>query len=278
MREAKSLQDGAHTLLADTVKILNENNMNYIIVGGWSPYLLNDTVIKHPGTKDIDILFSHAYQKGNLKDIIISLLKNNFILSAKHDFQLFRKIKVKDNEFVYNIDLLHPYETRWQSETYVDHLELDIPADRYQSKNFKMKSIALPNASCLFDGLYTNKEIDFPLSDGTKPKQTFRLMDEVGCLITKSKSVSIKKRERDSLDIFLAINQNQNYSTFITKILSLKKQDVTAYNCLYGIREAYDKQILFPNIRKYCDLKIEEYDKTFQKFFDDSDLYKPAEN
>ena len=119
MRDTETIQDGAYTLLADTIKILNEEKMNYIIVGGWSPFLLNDNPIKHPGTKDVDILFSHAYEKGNLEEIITKLLKSNFILSAKHDFQLFRKITVKGKEFVYNIDLLHPYETRWKSEKYV---------------------------------------------------------------------------------------------------------------------------------------------------------------
>ncbi len=103
-------------------------------------------------------------------------------------------------------------------------------------------------------------------------------MDEIGCLITKSKSVLVEKRERDSLDIFMAINQNENYIEFIKKINDLKSTDVNAYNCLYGIREAYDKQIMFDNIRKYCEIKKENYENVFQKFFEDVQLYKPAEN
>mgnify|MGYP003668689556 FL=1 len=192
-KSIENIQEGANSLLADTFHIMNSNKINYIIVGGWSPYLLNSTEIIHPGTKDVDILFERGYEKENLKGIIETFISQGFLLYAKHDFQLFKKIQVNDYEFIYNIDILHPYETKWESEIFVDHLELDFPADKYQNHNFKMKSIALPDSNVLFDNLFTEFEIDFPLSHGDKTIQNVRLMSELGCLITKSKSVKIKK-------------------------------------------------------------------------------------
>ncbi len=274
----ENIQEGANILLAETINILTENNVNYIVVGGWSPYLLNSTEIKHPGTKDVDILFENGYEKDNLKDIILKFIDSGFILSAKHDFQLFKKIKVRNYDFIYNIDLLHPSETEWDTEIFIDHLELDVPSDEYRNENFKMKSIALPDSNFLFEGHFVDFSIDFKLSNGDKVRQEVRLMDELGCLLTKSKSVKIVKRFRDSLDIYLAIKQSQDYNKLVDSTLELKLKNRTIYNSLYGIREAFEKRVLFKNTKKYIDIEEKDFNNTISDFINSVGLNEKAEN
>lgn len=64
MTEYTDIQTGAFGLLYDTTKLLNELGVKYIIIGGWTPFLLNSKPILHPGTKDVDVLFDGAYEKG----------------------------------------------------------------------------------------------------------------------------------------------------------------------------------------------------------------------
>jgi len=100
-------------LLLDVCKNLNELQSNYVIVGGWVPYLrtVHET-LRHPGTKDVDVLLNDDKQL--LQLAVKSLLGAGYVLSAKHPFQLLRTLKVKegdgDREFVFNVDLMHPAE------------------------------------------------------------------------------------------------------------------------------------------------------------------------
>lgn len=278
MKSFSNIQEGANSLLSDTIKILNENDVNYIIVGGWSPFLLNSGEIVHPGTKDVDILFEVGYKEKELKDISQTFIDSGFILSAKHDFQLFKKIKVNDYEMIYNIDLLHPHETSWKKKTYVDHLELDLPASKYQSKNFMIKSIALPNSSILFDSFFVDHEIDFPLSDGTSSTQKMKLMSELGCLITKSQSVKVEKRFRDSFDIYLSIAQSQDLDDLVRKTLSLRKTNREVYNSLYGIREVFENGTMFSNASNFFELSEVSFNSTMTEFIEKTRLNEEAEN
>ncbi|MEZ4809048.1 MAG: hypothetical protein R2819_01695 [Allomuricauda sp.] len=269
-----NLQDGAYGLLVETVDILNSNNVKYIIVGGWSPLLLNSKPITHPGTKDIDILFEYGYRKKELGDIILKFINSGFLLSAKHDFQLFKEITVQGKKFIYNIDLLHPIETQKPNEIYVDHIDLGIPSDKYQSNTFKLKSIALPSSQALFD----NK-----LSTPYKIKSinghvTVNLMDEIGTLITKSQSLKIAKRFRDSLDIYLAITQNRDEKFYYT-LKKLKDKVPDTFNTLYGIKEFYDTGNMYFNIQHYLpNLDMSVYSEKMEFFFEKSSLNKKAKH
>lgn len=275
MKEFDNIQDGAYGMLYECVNLLNSLNVKYIVVGGWSPYLLNSKPIVHPGTKDVDILFDGAYENGKLKDVILSFLKAGFILSAKHDFQLFKEINVRGKKFIYNMDLLHPLETLKPEEIYVEHIEFEIPADKYLSKNFKMKSIALPSSQILFDNkYYKNHKLDI---DELKPIE-FPLMNEVGTLLTKSQSVHVEKRYRDSLDIYLAISQNQDYENFVKKLVKLKSENPDAFNNLYGVRKAFEEIKLFQNSNRFHQFNKIEFDKSVISFMKEIQLDKLASN
>lgn len=273
MKQFDNIQDGAYGLLYDCTNLLNSLNVKYIVVGGWSPYLLNSKPIIHPGTKDVDILFDGAYEKGKLKDVILAFLEAGFILSAKHDFQLFKEIDVRGKKFMYNMDLLHPLETLKPKEIYVDHIEFEIPADKYLSKNFKIKSIALPSSQILFDNkYYKNHKLDIDQLESIE----FPLMNEVGTLLTKSQSVLVEKRYRDSLDIYLAISQNQDYENFVKKLVKLKSKNPDAFNNLYGVRQAFDESKLFSNSNRFHQFNKTEFDSTMTSFLKEIQLDKLA--
>lgn len=276
--EFPDIQSGAFGLLYDTTKLLNDLGVKYIVIGGWTPFLLNSSPIIHPGTKDVDILFDGAYEKGKLRDVIIAFLERGFILSAKHDFQLFRQIKVAGQSFVYNVDLLHPLETVKPDDIYVEHIDLGVPADKYQSRTFKMKSIALPSAQSLFAGkLFLDYDLQISTMDSGKLSQKIPLMSEVGTLITKSQSVLKDKRYRDSLDIYLTIKQSCNFTYLVDSINKLKDTYLHTYNNLYGIRKAYDDHTLFINtVRFIKDLDRYEFANTLENFFNLTGLYDEA--
>jgi hypothetical protein len=278
MTDFPNIQSGAEGVLYETAKLLNQLGTKYIIVGGWTTYLLNSEPIKHPGTKDVDVLFDQGYVKGSLKPIILEFLSQGFILSAKHDFQLFKEISVGGETFIYNVDLLHPLETAKPKDIYVEQIDLDIPADKYQSKTFKLKSIALPSSQSLFNNnIVTDYTLQIKIGDLTL-EQTVPLMGELGTLITKSKSVSNEKRHRDALDIFLTIKQSRDINALVDSIKHLKQMDINTYNTLYGIREAYDSNLLLTNTYRFIEVDPDDFRKTIEKFFDEIGLTKQATN
>ncbi len=277
MTQFPDIQSGAFGLLYETTTLLNKIGTKYIIVGGWTPYLLNSAPIPHPGTKDVDVLFDKAYEKGKLREVIMSFLDNGFILSAKHDFQLFKQIQVKENLFIYNVDLLHPLETVKPKDIYVEQIDLNIPADKYLSSTFKMKSIALPSSQSLFDyNLITQYNLEIKVDESSVLSQTVPLMGEIGTLITKSNSVMKDKRYRDSLDIYLTIKQSRNYDELCKSIIKLKSDSIDTYNYLYGIREAFENLTLLSNTLRYIVVDRNDFNKTISSFLDSVELNKEA--
>src|SRR5690606_40663116 len=53
MHSYKNILDGAKGLLVETISAIESTDLEYLIVGGWSPYLRNKTNLTHPGTKDV---------------------------------------------------------------------------------------------------------------------------------------------------------------------------------------------------------------------------------
>lgn len=193
--------DASKALLVDVTKILNKKQCNYVIVGGWSPYLRNRTKYYHPGTKDVDVLFSDAHARGGIREIIETFLSAGFLVSAKHDFQLLKSIEVDGKELVFNVDLLHPSETIDNPELLVDHLNLGIFEDDFGDTKI-VRSIVLPSSRLLFEpGLSSPYDVICPITGIT---QRIPLITEAGCILSKCMSVSLGKRKRDSFDIFVS--------------------------------------------------------------------------
>ena len=119
--------EASKNLLLDAVLTVEKLGLEYVIIGGWCPYLRNRcSDIIHPGTKDVDILFKDGDIEHSLKPVVESFLNKGYILSAKHKFQLLRIYEIDGHNLVYNIDILHPSETKDAPEMFVDHFEFDF--------------------------------------------------------------------------------------------------------------------------------------------------------
>lgn len=230
--ELKSINDGAKNLLKETITELSKiKDLEYIIIGGWCPFLRNTQKISHPGTLDIDILFKQGYESKALEEIIGAFINIGFIPSAKHPFQLLKKQQILEKDFIFNIDLLHPnmtedYKTKGM---FIDHLDLDVPLRGEET--VKMMSIVLPNSALLFSyNLFDKYEID---------KLTFNLVDFTGMFLTKMESCQKQKRERDSFDIYLAFLNN---GVDINKLKAIAKKNIHVYIALESFKEFLQKK------------------------------------
>ncbi|MCF8178542.1 MAG: hypothetical protein K9J74_08545 [Sulfuritalea sp.] len=203
-----TMQEAVEALLADITCFLNSTGYEYLVVGGWSPYLRNATAHKHPGTRDVDILFSDGGVKNKLHDVIRGLLDRGYKVSAKHDFQLLRAINVQGHQLVFNVDLLHPSESVRNPEMMVDHFDLGIKqSDLAEGK--AVKSMVLPSSALLFyEGFSEPYELTTCDLAGAELSVSFPLLGHAGLILSKCESVKYEKRPRDAFDIFLAIESD----------------------------------------------------------------------
>jgi hypothetical protein len=147
--EFSTLNEAARALLVETCALLNERDVDYVIAGGWVPMLRGDAPnIQHPGTRDVDVLFNDNRQA--IRNAVQIMLQNGFVLSAKHEFQLLRTLRVASREFVFNVDLMHPLEASANCEMFEDILDLGISSD-YDENRPKVKSICFPSSAIIFE-------------------------------------------------------------------------------------------------------------------------------
>ncbi len=227
-----SLEEGAHSLLGECVSILEENRIKYVIIGGWSPFLLNPGAIRHPGTKDVDILFEDGSTTSSLKEVLNLFVNKGFYYSAKHNFQLLRKYNIQEQPFIYNVDLIHPVESK-QSLEFVDHLNVPVKVSKIVPHSYVLRTISLPGSQVFFDGLSNRRVETFILENGEEKEIEFTLLNEAGLIISKCKSFNESKRIRDSFDIFIAIHQSKDYDNLVKTLKNLK----VTYPVIFGMLE-----------------------------------------
>jgi hypothetical protein len=218
--------DASRGLLLDVCKRLNALHTNYVIVGGWVPYLrTKHETLQHPGTKDVDVLLND--DKKLLQLAVQALLDAGYLLSAKHPFQLLKTLKVREGDgarnFVFNVDLMHPSEGAARPDMFAEILELNI-AENYDPQKISVKSIIFPSSSIVFTEKMWS---DFPLSasypTGGEGQADIPLLDEVGLLLSKCESATKKKRERDSYDIYYVLTA-QNGAAVAAALRSASKR------------------------------------------------------
>jgi hypothetical protein len=239
--EYGSLNSAARGLLGEASSIATKCGKEFAVVGGWSPVLRNAARVSHPGTKDVDLLFSEGATKEALKDVVSAFLDRGYLLSAKHEFQVLRTLSVGGRMFVFNVDLLHPHEGEVKGELCVDQLSFPIPHEDYKSTYVFTKSIALPNAGFVFDGFVTEERVEFEMPDGTKANHAVPVIDEVGLLATKSKSCMVQKRPRDIFDIYLAIANPRSPDGFRANLDRLRYRHEPVFASLQCICEGLKK-------------------------------------
>lgn len=247
--------DAAFTLLREAVEIVGDK-LPFVVVGGWSPYLLCDHKGVHPGTRDVDLLFDISSSTEQLGEIVSNFVGSGFLRSAKHDFQLLRPLKIGDSEFVFNVDFLHPAETTENSPMFIEHIEWPEYYDKMRKKRFSTKSIALPSAQIVFghrlfeDHQCHHGDLEFEIP----------LMDELGLLITKLESWKSKKRQRDAYDLFLSLNRPRNREKLVDRTRSVRAKDDT----VDGLLKLFSEEL---SLEKYEDpfcQNISRYDPSIK--------------
>lgn len=213
------INSAAKALLLDVVHALSDRNDSYIIIGGWGPCLRHPG---HPGTKDVDVLFAEGGVKFALKEVIQSFLKNDYIVSAKHDFQLLKVINVAGLDFVFNVDLLHPMMAEDHLELFVDHLSLDISENEDFNRVKKMVSIVAPFSRILFDGFFNKVSFQGKNFVGNKVTVEVPLIDEAGLVLSKLESVRNVKRPRDAFDIYLTLINSRGVFKRLKRVANIE--------------------------------------------------------
>lgn len=91
-----------------------------------------------------------------------------------------------------------------------DHLDLDIPLNDEERRVKHVRSIVLPNSMILFDEeLFTRYTLN---------TATFNLVNFTGMFITKMDSCRKLKRERDSLDLYIALESSGIDFSFLKRL------------------------------------------------------------
>ena len=192
----KDFDEATLALLLSTCAVLN-NRIEYVIAGGWVPILRGSLDrIKHPGTRDVDVLFND--DKVKIREAALQLLNVGFLPSAKHEFQLLRRMTVGARNFVFNIDLMHPSEQRMDPSLFEDIFDLGI-SDAYDPTGKRhLKSIAFPSAAIVFEQkLWSSITISGRDIEGQMTTQQVSLLTEEGFVLSKVESVQNPKRTRE---------------------------------------------------------------------------------
>lgn len=209
--------EGSKQLLDESISLLDNTIDDVIIVGGWGPYLRHSD--KHPGTKDVDILFPIKYDKKGMLGIMNRFLDNGFFISAKNDFQLCRAYKLGNQTYIYNVDLLHATEGKLNKVDFVEIMNLDV------TDGIRVKPLLTIN---IMHGKEIYSETLFETIEFNKRK--FNVLDAAGIIISKIDSCHNKKRQRDIYDIYLSLSE-PNAMEKVTQLI----------NSNYAIKEEFEK-------------------------------------
>lgn len=70
-----TVNDAAKGLLLESVEIASKAKTEFVVIGGWCSYLRNsNNQIQHPGTRDVDLLFSMVTSSVRLKMLLWNFL------------------------------------------------------------------------------------------------------------------------------------------------------------------------------------------------------------
>jgi hypothetical protein len=79
MTFASEIEAARYLLQESTVELL-QHGVNFVVVGGWSPFLFHSARYGHPGTFDVDILLHPAsLDDGTFDRASESLLRSGYL-------------------------------------------------------------------------------------------------------------------------------------------------------------------------------------------------------
>ncbi len=195
---------GQTAILLDTCRILYGGNLEFVIAGGWIPFLrVRHNSVAHRGTHDVDVLFNDEPKE--IEKAVQAMLANDYLPSAKHEFQLLKKLTVGARDLVFNVDLMHPAEAT-ERNMFHDIFDLGVNANYDSHITRKVKSICFPSSRIVFDEkLWSRFRVNGVLPDGQPTQLEIPLMTEPALILSKCTSVSNVKRDRDAFDIFFVL-------------------------------------------------------------------------
>ncbi len=201
-------------LLRDATKILSAARVDFVVVGGWVPFLFHSRRYGHPGTFDLDVLLNPlSLENGSFDEAAESLLSRGYLRAVKNRFQAHRVLNVAGEDLVFHVDFLNEREP-------ADALELVGGRGR-------LHSIYTPAMRAVFEyGEYRYH----PEFSGLKFPSTLTF------IATKAAAAMVKKRRRDAFDVFIAI-MDENLSVFTPRWRELVTRDGLfrdANDALYG--------------------------------------------
>lgn len=205
-----NMDEACQALLRSTAAILGKVEVGFVVVGGWSPVLLepNHSSLRHPGTRDVDVLLND--NPIVLESAVRALFDGGFRPSAKHEFQLLRSAQVNGKWLVFNIDLMTPREIDQNADSFADmftdllDLEVRERADDLESRF--IKSIAFDtSAIVLSEGQYIQTPLNGPDLDGADTNCSAPILDLPAFVLSKCQSIKSVKRPRDAFDLYYVL-------------------------------------------------------------------------
>lgn len=179
--------DAAKHLLSESTNALNNHNVDFAVVGGWSAFLFHSAKYGHPGTFDVDILLAESsLDDGSFDGASAALLDGGYLRAPKNVYQAHRILNVSGEDLVFHVDFLNEHEPG-------NALELVGGMGR-------MKSIYTPAMRAVFKYERYRMHPDFP---------RVRFPSAETFIVTKAAAAKVKKRKRDAFDIFITV-QDQN--------------------------------------------------------------------
>jgi hypothetical protein len=200
------LTEGCKGLLVTTATVLNSTKLRYVVAGGWVPLLAEPChpTLSHPGTRDVDVLMIDTE---GAECAAKALLEDGFRPSAKHEFQLLRDAQIGEYMFVFNVDLMHPYEAHDTPDMYNDIFDLGVN-DAYDPHGSRhLKSIAFRSAEIVYEqNLFSRVQVTAVDLGGVECSVTVPMLSRAAAVLSKCDSVSIPKRTRDAFDIYYLLS------------------------------------------------------------------------
>lgn len=250
-----SIQDACHALLLTTTAVLTAADVEFVVVGGWSPVLLagGHESLRHPGTNDVDVLLNDKdpvpIQRG-----VQGFLDLGFLPSAKHPFQLLKQVEVDGGPLVFNVDLLCPRETLRPfdpvADMFTDILDLKIRERRDSLETRFIQSIAFEASGTVLDKkMFTRTPVSGVDLDGAPKAYELPLLGLASFVVSKCQSVRSVKRPRDAFDLYYVLTGRRGQETAaelaqlaganadVSKHLS----DLRSYVC--DNEEAFDRNV-----------------------------------
>jgi hypothetical protein len=178
----------ASFLLAESTTTLHRHGVQFVVVGGWSPYLFHAQPFGHPGTYDVDVLLhTDSLGDGSFERASEELLVSGYLRAPKNVFQAHRVLKVHGESFVFHVDFLNEKDPGGALELV--------------SGKGRMKSVYTKAMKAVFK--YKNYRYHPSVPGIAFPSpESF--------VVTKAPAVAVKKRKRDAFDIFLTIRDQPN--------------------------------------------------------------------